>query len=119
MFCLNPEVDVVLPEAKWVPAMHIRIGCPMQSGERICHNCSQHILDEQCYHELCCSKAESTKGHDKVRNVLHAGFSVSDPVAALEVEGLIPEAPELRPADILTTAPHENSQVAVDFGIAT
>jgi len=107
----------VLPEEKWLLAMRIRLGCPLKSGEHMCRSCGEHILDNQCFHALCCSKAESTRGHNRVRNVLHAGFSVNDPGAALEVEGLIPEAPELRPADILTTAAHENSEVAVDVGI--
>ena len=48
---------------------------------------------------------------------MHAGFSVSDPGAALEVAGLVPSAPTLRPADILTVAAHETSLVAVDVGV--
>ena len=49
---------------------------------------------------------------------MHAGFSVSDPGAAMEVDGLIPSAPELRPADVLTVAAHETALAAVDVGIA-
>ena len=117
IFSLNPELDVVLPEEEWLIAMRLRLGCRLLSGEHVCRCCGKRVLDVQCYHALCCSMAESTKGHNQVRNTLHAGFSVSDPGAATEVEGLIPSAPDLRPADILTTAAHETSAVAVDVGI--
>ncbi len=114
---LNPEVDVVLPESDWLVAMRIRLGCPLLSGEHVCRSCGESILDSQCFHALCCSMAESTRGHNNVRNMMHAGFSVSDPGAALEVAGLVPSAPDLRPADILTVAAHETACVAVDVGI--
>ena len=117
MCSLNPQVDIVLPEADWLIAMRVRIGCQMLSGEHVCRCCGTHILDSQCFHALCCSIAESTRGHNRIRNTLHAGFSVSDPGAALEVEGLVPSAPDLRPADVLTAAAHETSLAAVDIGI--
>ena len=74
-------------------------------------------MDKQGYHALCCSMAESTRGHNRVRNVVHAGCAVSDPGAAAEVQGLIPSAPTLRLADVLTSAAYETSVVALDVGI--
>jgi hypothetical protein len=50
--------------------------------------------------------------------VLHAGFAASDAGARVEVQGLIPSHPDLRPADVLTTADKPNVTVAVDVGIA-
>ena len=117
MASLNPELDVVLPEAEWLTAVRVRLGCAIVSGEQVCRCCGEHVLDRQCYHATCCSMAESTKGHNRLRDSLHAGFSVSDPGAEREVEGLIPSAPRLRPADILTIAAHETSLVAVDVGV--
>ena len=89
----------------------------MLSGEHVCRCCDKKLLDKQAYHALCCSLGESTKGHNRARDVLHAGFSVSDPGAATEVEGLIASAPTLRPADILTAAAHPTHLVAADVGI--
>ena len=52
-----------------------------------------------------------------MRDTLHAGFAASDPGAAIEVQGLIASQPDLRPADILTTAAREHGTTAVDVGI--
>ena len=117
LLSLNPEVDVVLPEDEWIMAMRIRLGCPVVSGEHVCRCCGTKILDRQGYHALCCSLAESTRGHNSARDSLLAGFAVSDPGSAKEVAGLIPSAPDLRPADILTRAAHETTLVAVDVGV--
>ena len=75
------------------------------------------MMDQEAYHALCCAMAESTRGHNRVRNTFHAGCSISDHGAAMEVEGLIPSRGTLRPADVLTNAVHETSTVAVDIGI--
>ena len=48
---------------------------------------------------------------------MHAGFVAADPGAATEVLGLVPSQPDLRPADILTTATREHGAMAVDVGI--
>ena len=66
---------------------------------------------------LCVAQWLNRPGDNRVRNVFHAGCSVSDHGAATEVEGLIPSRPTLRPADVLTVACHETSSVAVDIGI--
>jgi hypothetical protein len=117
LLVLNPATDVVLAEDDWIIAARLRLGCAAVSGEHICSSCGSRVLDAQAYHALCCARGESTRGHNRVRNNMHAGFSVSDPGAAMEVEGLIPSSPTLRPADILTAAAHPTELVAVDVGI--
>ena len=57
---MNPEVDVVPPEAEWLVAMRIRLGCPLLSSEHICRSCGESILDSQCFHALCCSIKSAT-----------------------------------------------------------
>jgi hypothetical protein len=116
-FSLNPATDIVLPEDEWLTAVRLRLGCSVVHSESLCASCGECVLDRRGYHALCCSRAEATKGHNRVRDVMHAGCAVSDPGAATEVQGLIPSAPTLRPADILTIAMHETSIVAVDVGI--
>jgi hypothetical protein len=49
-----------------------------------------------------------------VRDVLAAAFAAGDAATECEVQGLIPSAPTLRPADILTRAGHERFLAAVD-----
>ncbi len=118
MWGLNVAKEPVLPEEEWLRAMRIRLGCSQLSGEIMCASCGRHVLDTTAYHaRCCCAKGESTRGHNRVRNTMHAGFVASDPGAAIEVLGLMPSQPELRPADVLTTAAKPNVTSAVDVGI--
>ena len=70
-----------------------------------------------CRHALCCSLAEATVGHNRVKEVIHAGCVVSDPGSCMEAVGFIGSRPELRPADILTRAAIPNRVAALDVGI--
>ena len=117
MWALSPVTDTVLPQDEWRCAMRLRLGCEQLSSEMLCASCGERVLDKQGYHALCCAKGESTKGHNSIRDSLHAGFAASDPGAAIEVLGLIPSQPDLRPADILTTATRSSGSIAVDVGI--
>ena len=118
LLSLNPDTDIVLAEEEWLTAVRLRLGFSVTTLECLCRCCGAAVMDKQGYHALCCSMAESTRGHNRVRNVVHAGCAASDPGAAAEVQGLIPSAPTLRPADILTSAAHETSVVALDVGIS-
>ena len=118
MWALNPIAEPVLPECDWLRAMRLRLGCTQISSEILCASCGERVLDKTAYHALCCARGESTRGHNRVRDVLHAGFVASDAGARVEVMGLIPSHPDLRPADVLTTAARPNVTTAVDVGIS-
>lgn len=49
---------------------------------------------------------------------MHAGFAAADAGAAVEVLGLIPSQPDLRPAEVLMSAAQPNVTTAVDVGVA-
>jgi hypothetical protein len=117
LWALNPVTEPVLSQEDWLGAVRLRLGCPQLSSDILCASCGTRVLDRHGYHALCCARGESTKGHNKVRDTLHAGFAASDPGAAIEVQGLIASQPDLRPADILTTAAREHGTTAVDVGI--
>jgi hypothetical protein len=114
---LNPEVDRVLMPEDWVRAMRTMLGAQHLVADSVCGNCGQQRLDAQCYHALCCAGAQKTIGHNRVRDCVAEAFHMADPGTAIEVPGLCPAAPTLRPADVLTRAAHPTLIVAVDVGI--
>ena len=75
------------------------------------------MLDSCGYHALCCANAESTIGHNRVRDCVGLVCSYSDPATEMEVPGLCPQAPTLRPADVLTRALHPTQVIAADIGV--
>ena len=70
-------------------------------------------------HALCCAPGPSTRGHNEARDCLLALARRGDPHAESEVLGLLPAAPGLRPADVLTNAAGGTGLVALDVGIAS
>ena len=68
-------------------------------------------------HALCCSLAETTIGHNRVKEVIHACCVISGSSAHMEAVGLVDSQPNLRPADILTRATIPNRLAALDVGI--
>ena len=117
LWALNPVTEPVLAQEDWITAVRLKLGCPQISSEMLCASCGDRVVDRQAYHALCCARGESTKGHNRVRDTFHARFAASDQGAAIEVEGLIPSQPQLRPADILTTSAREHGTSAMDVGI--
>ena len=117
MWALNPVTEPVLPEEDWLRAMRLRLGCDLISTDVLCASCGARVLDKGMYHALCCARGESTRGHNRVRDVMRAGFAAADAGASAEGLGLIPSMPDLRPADILTMAAQPNRITAVDVGI--
>ena len=85
--------------------------------DNVCGCCGQERLDAQCYHALCCAGSERTIGHNRIRDCTAEAFHMADPGTAIEVPGLCPSAPTLRPADVLTRAVHASAMVAVDIGV--
>ena len=114
---MNHQTDRVLPPVEWVTAMRARLGAPVLPTDCICGSCGQKMLDACGYHALCCANAESTVGHNRVRDCVGLVCSFSDPATDLEVPGLCPRAPTLRPADVLTRALHPTQVVAADIGV--
>ena len=74
-------------------------------------------MDMSAAHALCC--ANSVKGHNAVRDELHAAASACDPSAEIEPSGLITSHPLLRPADVLTSAALLGRLAALDVGVAS
>jgi hypothetical protein len=114
---LNPEVDRVLKAEDWVLAMRTMLGAPHLVADNVCGCCGEQRLDSQCYHALCCAGSEKTIGHNRVRDCVAEAFHMADPGTAIEVPGLCPSVPKLRPADVLSRAPHPTLTIAVDVGI--
>ena len=117
---ISPTTDVVLPQGKWVAL----IGCGEVAhysvwvgvGGHLCGYCGKHVVDKQGNHAMCCAGGSSTKGYDRLRDTLLAGFAASDPGADNAAENLIPSAPSLRLADMPTTAGHAAALAAVGRG---
>jgi hypothetical protein len=114
---LNPQEDRVLPHQEWVTAMRARLGAAVLPTDAICGSCGIRILDTQGYHALCCARAESTIGHNRIRDCLATMCAQADPATAIEVVGLCPQEPSLRPADVLTRSLHPTLTVAADIGV--
>ena len=114
---LNPQISCVLPEEEWVIAMRIRLGAPVLPVDGVCGCCGSQRIDARGYHALCCAMGESTKGHNRIRDVIADCCARADPGTAIEVPGLCPDDPGLRPADVLTRAVHPTLAIAVDVGV--
>ena len=83
----------------------------------VCAACGQERLDPAGVHCTCCAPAESTRGHNAVRDTLLECFREVDSAAEKEVPGLAPSDPGLRPADVLTRATCRVGEMAIDVMI--
>ena len=117
MFSVNPIHGPVLPPDMYSTAIRIRLGADLIDDDIVCAQCSQRVLDSQGYHALCCNTAEATIGHNRIKEVLHSGFILSDPGANMEAAGLVPSNPDLRPADVLARSALLITLTAVDVGV--
>ena len=79
-----------------------------------CAACGQQHLDPLGIHCTCCAKAESTRGHNEIRDTLLMCLREVDAAAEKEVPGLAPSDPDLRPADVLTRATTRVGEMAID-----
>ena len=103
----------VVPRSDFQVAVRLRVGAVCTSPAAICARCGA-ALGATGSHALCCALPEATRGHYDVRDeVLRLGH-LADPTAATEALGLIPTAPTLRPADILTSAALPGRLAALD-----
>ena len=117
LWALNPAHGAYLPSSHFLTAVRLRVGFHFLDEPILCPRCCRAILDRSCVHALCCASAESTRGHNRVRDSVLQFVSLADGAADTEVPELIPSAPTLRPADIFTPAALPGCQAALDVGI--
>ena len=84
-----------------------------------CPRCGTGTLDWACSHALQCATPEATRGHYEVRDHVLTLAHLADPGAEAEAPGLIPSAPLLRPADVLTSAALVGRLAALDVGVCS
>ena len=115
---INPRTGSVLLQDEYITAVQHRLGCSFFTEATRCHLCGE-VLDKQAAHASCCARAEATRGHYAVVNVLMNVIRVADPSAATEVAGLATTDPSARPADILTNAAIPGRGAALDVVVAS
>ena len=84
----------------------------------MCCRCGA-ALGRSASHAFCCALPEATLGHYAARDAVLPVAHLADPATAVESRGLIPSAPMLRPADILTSAALPGRLTALDIGITS
>ena len=98
--------------------MRARLGACHSDEAQVCGCCGSAILGPFCTHAFCCAPGERTRGHNDVRDALLDFARLGDSTAEPEVLGLIASAPDLRPADVLTTALGGDQSTALDVSVA-
>ena len=116
---LCPAHGACLSSAEYADGLRIRLGLDFVSSTVPCAACEHGMLQTNCAHALCCAPGECTRGHNAVRDDLLDLASLADPSALLELLGVIPSVPNVRPADILCTAAIPGCTTALDVGIAS
>ena len=118
LWALNPCHGPTVPRHEFLTAVRLRLGAPSVDEPIVCSRCSK-ILDRSCCHALLRATPEATRGHYDVRDAVLALAHLADPGAETESIGLIPTAPALRPADILTSAAIPGRLAALDIGVTS
>ncbi len=103
---------------EFVTAVRARLGACHSDEAQVCGCCGSAILGPFCTHAFCCAPGERTRGHNDVRDALLDFARLGDSTAEPEVLGLIASAPDLRPADVLTTALGGDQSTALDVSVA-
>ena len=117
LWALNPAHGALIKNSLFLICIRLRVGFHFLDEPMLCPKCNNAVLDRACAHALCCANAESTKGHNRIRDSLLQLVSLADGSATTEVPDLIPSAPRLRPADIFTQAAVPGCQAALDVGV--
>ena len=115
---ISPAHGPTVPAAEYAPAVRLRLGAPVVPPDTICAKCGA-AMGSSASHALCCNLAEATRGHYAVRDEVLTLAHLADSMSAVEVPGLIPSRPSLRPADILTSAAVPGRLAALDIGISS
>lgn len=113
---LSPAHGPTVPRADFQTAVRLRLGAPCVEESTECGHCGA-CLGTTGAHAFCCSLAEATKGHYAVRDEILPLAHLADPSTTIETLGLIPSAPTLRPADILSSAALPGRLAALDIGV--
>ncbi len=119
LWALNPAHGPRVRQDRFWTCLRIRLGVDIIGDAVLCPRCNKQVLDTACVHALCCAPGESTRGHNRTRDSALQLVSAADPSAEVEVPGLIPDRPTLRPADIFTMAAIPGCQAALDIGICS
>ena len=115
---LSPAHGPVVPSGEFQLGLRIRLGAPCTDPATECARCGVP-LGAANSHAFCCAQREATRGHYAVRDEVLVLAHLADPSAAAETAGLIPSAPALRPADILTSAALPGRLAALDIGVTS
>ena len=117
LYSLAPTSRHTLEPDVYVDAVRLRLGAAGGLPTE-CRVCGRTVVIDGA-HALCCASGPGTRGHNEARDLLLALARQGDPHAVPEALGLLPAAPDLRPADVLTCAVGGNGLVALDVGIAS
>jgi hypothetical protein len=101
----------------YVLAVRARLGIAVGSEAHVCGNCGIKVIDNDGIHIFTCAGGEATKGHTRVRDIVHDLALQADPAAETEPVALAASQPTLRPADVLCTMGGAGQLVAIDVGI--
>ena len=117
LWAVDPNKGKTLSADDYVHAVRLRLGAAGPDEPTQCANCGG-LLGPSGAHSLLCARGPSTRGHNAVRDDLHRLAVAADPSAEIEPTGLIASRPELRPADVLTSAA-SCRLAALDVGIVS
>ena len=93
----------IVPSDEFITAVRLRLGAPVIDVPTECARCGG-TLDVECRQALRCAPGPATRGHNRVRDTLLGLANLGDGNSSTEERGLVPSAPTLRPADLLTEA---------------
>ena len=118
LWAIKNRAEPCLASHDFALAVRMMLGAPVLIDPVLCGGCGRHVLDLQGKHALCMGSATTT-GHNRVRDTIAMGLAMADAGTVTEPLGLVPSAPDLRPADILTRASTVDGFLACDVGIAS
>ena len=117
LLAINPAFGAYVPPDEYADGIRIRLGLDFTAEPVPCAACEDGMLEPTCAHALRCAPGACTRGHNDVRSALMSLASLADPAALLEPLGVIPSAPNVRPADVLSTAALPGCTAALDVGV--
>ena len=116
LWALAPHRGPTLLVEVFLGAVRVRFGVAGPSEPAPCALCGVLSTEGCAAHALCCARAQSTLGHNRLARQLAEAFRAVDPGTEVEPAGLIPAL--LRPADVLSGA-WGAGLTAFDVGIAS
>ena len=117
LWALTPAHGRVFEDREFVEAIRLRLGVGGPPDTATCGLWCNAVLEPLGAHPACCATGEATRGHNRVRNIVHQFSLIADASAEREPLGLVLELPMLHPADILISAALDGCTAALDVGI--